>query len=115
MSCVCYTTDRSSSHDDHLYQNTQHWSPRQQLNLIQDISRESFTDLLMSSPLDEMLHDVLYNLPNADSSAFSDFGMVLTPDLTRLNPRFCPEPTCPKTSSISSWSHAQKHVRGCCC
>ena len=43
------------------------------------------------------------------SSASPDFGMVLTPDLTRLNPRFSPEPICPETSSISSMSRAQQH------
>ena len=52
MSSVYYTTEQSSSHDDHVYQNTQQWSLRQQLNIEQDTSTESFTDLLMSSPLD---------------------------------------------------------------
>ena len=47
-----YTTEQSFSHDDHVYQNTQQWSPRQQLNIDQDTSTERFTDLLMSSPLD---------------------------------------------------------------
>ena len=144
MSFVYYTTDQSSSHGDHLYQNTQHRSPRQQLNIGQDTFTESFTDLLMSSPLDDMFQDVLYNLPNEDSvdlavdsdqcveepqacvngadlcypsqhnghyysSASPDFGMVLTPDLTHLNPRFSPEPICPETSSFSSLSRAQQH------
>ena len=144
MSSVYYSTYQSSSHDDHVYQNTEHRSPRQQLNICQDTFTESFTDLLMSSPLDDMFQDVLYNLPNEDSvdlavdsdqcveepqdcgngadlcypsqhnghyysSASPDFGMVLTPDLTRLNPRFSPEAICPETSSISSLSHAQQH------
>ena len=144
MSSVYYTTDQSSSHDDHLYQNIQHWSPRQQLNIGQDTFTESFTDLLISSPLDDMFQDVLYNLPNEDSvdlavdsnqcveepqdcvygadlwdpgqhnghyysSASPDFGMVLTPDLTHLNPRFSPEPICPETSSFSSLSRAKQH------
>ena len=144
MSSVYYSTSQSSSHDDQVYQNTQHLSPRQQLNICQDTFTESFTDLLMSSPLDDMFQDVLYNLPNEDSvdlavdsdqcveepkdcvsgadlcypsqhnghyysSASPDFGMVLTPDLTRLNPRFSPEAICPETSSISSLSRAQQH------
>ena len=144
MSSVYYSTYQSSSHDDHVYQNTEHLSPRQQLNICQDTFTESFTDLLMSSPLDDMFQDVLYNLPNEDSvdlavdsdqcveepqdcvsgadlcypsqhnghyysSASPDFGMVLTPDLTRLNPRFSPEAICSETSSISSLSHAQQH------
>ena len=144
MSSVYHTTDQSSSLDDHLYQNIQQWSSRQTSHIEQDISKESFTDLLMSSPLDDMFHDVLYNLPNEDSvdlavdsdqcveepqdcvngadlcypsqhnghyysSASPDIGMVLTPDLTQLNPRFSPEPICPDTSSFSSLSRAQHH------
>ena len=144
MSSVYCSTYRSSSHDDHVYQNTQHWSPMQQLNIGQDTSTKSFTDLLMSSPLNNMFQDVLYNLPNEDSvdlavdsdqcveepqdcvngadlcypsqhnghyysSASPDFGMVLTQDLTRLNPRFSPEPICPETSSNNSLSRAQQH------
>ena len=144
MSSVYYSTYQSSSHDDHVYQNTQQWSPRQQLNIGQDTFTESFTDLLMSSPLDDMFQDVLYNLPNEDpvylavdgdqcveepqdcvhgadlcypgqhnghyyTSASPDLDMVLTPDLTRLNPRFSPEPIRPETSSIGSLSRAQQH------
>ena len=145
MSSVYYSTDQSSSsHDNHVYQNTQHWSPMQQLNIGQDTSTKSFTDLLMSSPLNNMFQDVLYNLPNEDSvdlavdsdqcveepqacvngadlcypsqhnghnysSASPDVGMVLTPDLTHLNPRFSPEPICPETSSNNSLSRAQQH------
>ena len=67
MSSVCSSTYQSSSHDDHVYKNTQHWSPRQQLTRDKDISTDSFTDLLMSSPLDKMFQDVLYSLPNEDS------------------------------------------------
>ena len=141
MSSVYYSTYQSSSHDDHVYQNTQHWSPMQQLNIGQDTSTRSVTDLLMSSPLDNMFQDVLYNLANEDSvdlavdsdrcveepqdcvngadlcypsqhnghyysSASPDFGMVLAPDLTRLNPRFSPEPICPDTNSNNSTSRA---------
>ena len=115
-----------------------------QLNLVLDTSTESFTDLLLSSPLDDMFQDVLYNLAKEDSvdlaedsdqcveepqacvngadlsylsqhngqyysSASPDFGMVLTPDLTRLNPRFSPEPICPEISSFSTLSRAQQH------
>ena len=115
-----------------------------QLNLVLDTSTESFTDLLLSSSLDDMFQDVLYNLAKEDSvdlaedsdqcveepqacvngadlsypsqhnghyysSASPDFGMVLTPDLTRLNPRFSPEPICPETSSFSTLSRAQQH------
>ena len=144
MSSVCYTTDQSSSHDDHLHQNSKQWYPMKQLNLVLDTSTESFTDLLMSSPLDDMFQDVLYNLASEDSvdlavdsdqcveepqacvtgadlsypsqhsghyysSASPDFGMVLTPDLTRLNPRLSPEPICPETSSFSTLSRAQQH------
>ena len=145
MSSVYYSTDQSSSsHDDHVYQNTQHWSPMQQLNIGQDTSTKSFTDLLMSSPLNNMFQDVLYNLPNEDSvdlavdsdqcveepqacgngadlcypsqhnghyysSASPEFGMVLTQDLTRLNPWFSPEPICPETSSNNSLSRSQQH------
>ena len=44
------------------------------------------------------------------SSASPDFGMVLTPDLIHLNPRFSPQPICPETSSeMSSLSRAQQH------
>ena len=43
------------------------------------------------------------------SSASPAFGMVLTPDLTRLKPRFRPEPICPETSSNNSLSRAQQH------
>ena len=35
--------------------------------------------------------------------------MVLTQDLTRLNPRFSREPICPETSSNNSLSRAQQH------
>ena len=144
MSSVYYSTYQSSSHDDHVYQNTQHWSPMQQLNIGQDTSTRSVTDLLMSSPLDDMFQDVLHNLANEVSvdlaldsdrcveepqdcvngadlcypsqhnghyyaSASPDFGMVLTPDLTRLNPRFSPEPICPDTNANNSMSRAQQH------
>ena len=144
MSSLLDTSDQPFSHDNHFTQNPQPPSPRQQLTRDQDISTDSFTDLLMSSPLDKMFQDVLYNLPNKDSvdlavdsdpcveepqdcvngadlcyssqhngqyyaSASPDFGMVLTPDLTRLNPRFSPEAICPESSSISS-CHAQQHT-----
>ena len=67
MPSVYYSTyQSSSSHDDHVHQYTQHWSPTQQLNIGQDTSTKSVTDLLMSSPLDDMFQDVLYNLPNED-------------------------------------------------
>ena len=145
MSFVCYTTEHSSSHDDHLYQNNQQWSMKQPLNLEQDTSIDSFTDLLMSSSLNTMFQDVLYNLPKDESvdlavdsdqcveepqdcvngadlcypsqhnghyysSASPDFGMVLTPDLTHLNPRFSPEPICPESSLIRSISRGQHSV-----
>ena len=144
MSSLLDTRDQPFSHDKHFPQSPQPPSPRQQLTRDQDISTDSFTDLLMSSPLNKMFQDVLYSLPNEDSvdlavdsdqcveepqacvngadlcypsqhnehyysSASPDFGMVLTPDLTRLNTRFSPEAICPETSSISSSSHAQQH------
>ena len=144
MSSLLDTSDQPFSHNNHFFQSPQSSSPRQPLTPEQDISTDSFTDLLMSLPLDKMFQDVLYSLPNEDSvdlavdsdqcfeehqdcvngadlcypsqhnghyysSASPDFGMVLTQDLTRLNPRFSPEAICPETSSISSSSHAQQH------
>ena len=144
MSSLFNTSDQPSSHDNHIYQGPQQPSPRQQLTPEQDIITNSFTDLLMSSPLDNMFQDVLHNLANEDSvdlavdsdqcveeprdcvngadlcypnqhnghyysSASPDFGMVLTPDLSHLNPRFSPEPICPETNFISSSSHAKQH------
>ena len=138
MSSLLDTRDQPFSHD-HFPQSPHPPSPRQQLTRDQDISTDSFTDLLMSSPLDKMFQDVFYSLPNeavdndqcvekpqacingADlcypsqhkghyyASASPDFCMVLTPDLTRLNPRFKPEAICPESSSISSLSRAQQH------
>ena len=144
MSSLLDTSDQPFSHNNHFLQSPQLPSPRQPLTPEQDISTDSFTDLLMSSPLDNMFQNVLYNLPNENSvdlavdsdqcveepqdcvngadlcypsqhighyysSASPDFGMVLTQDLTRLNPRFSPEPICPESSSISSLSRAQQH------
>ena len=144
MSSLLDTSDQPFSHNNHFHQCPQQPSPRQPPTPEQDISTDSFTDLLMSSPLDNMFQNVLYNLPNEHSvdlavdsdqcveepqacvngadlcypsqhnghyyaSASPDFGMVLTPDLTRLNPRFSPEAICAESSSISSCSHAQQH------
>ena len=144
MSSLFNTSDHPSSHDNHIYQGPQQPSLKQPLTPEQDTITNSFTDLLMSSPPDNMFQDVLHHLANEDSvdlavdsdqcveeprdcvngadlcypsqhnghyysSASPDFGMVLTPDLSHLNPRFSPEPICPETNFISSSSHAKQH------